>query len=335
MSSIVKQFARRSKTAIIAYKLYNNWRLRRQMAKGNPEFDDGSTHLHYFKSPEESLAYIEGQFDDYVGYGELTPAALAGKRVFELGFGDNVGVALKFLAAGAAYAVCLDKFYAPRNDEQQRRIYEALRATLDAEGKGRFDEAIDLADGVKINPEKLRCVYGVDVEDAHDLIEGEPFDLILSRGAVQDIYEPDAAFAAMDRMLRRGGQVLHKVDLSDQGMFRTSGFNPLTFLTISESLYRKMAVDSGRPNRKFVSYYRRKMAELGYEGKILITEVIGRAGKGDLNPHKEIIVPGVDYPESALSLVREIRPQLAARFEGLPDEELIVSGIFMVARKPA
>ncbi|MGI8731735.1 MAG: hypothetical protein ACR2LM_00335 [Pyrinomonadaceae bacterium] len=46
-------------------------------------------------------------------------------KVFELGFGDNVGVALKFIAAGATKVVCLDKFYSKRNLEQQRKIYLA------------------------------------------------------------------------------------------------------------------------------------------------------------------------------------------------------------------
>jgi hypothetical protein len=127
---------------------------------------------------------------------------------------------------------------------------------------------------------------------------------------------------------------MHKIDLSDQGIFRTSGLHPLTFLTISEGVYRRMAVDSGRPNRKPMSYYRQKMTDLGYDSKILITEVIGRKGIGDLLPHREKIERGSDEIEAAMSLVREIRPRLSAKFKKLPDEELLVGGIFLIARKP-
>src|SRR5690242_10683653 len=113
MNAQITQLAKRSKTAIIAYKIYDNWLIKRRAAKGVAETLHGSTHSH--KPLADSLGYINVQFDDYLRYGGLTPEALAGKRVFELGFGDNIGVALKFLAAGAARAVCLDKFYSTRN----------------------------------------------------------------------------------------------------------------------------------------------------------------------------------------------------------------------------
>ena len=329
----LKEMAKKSKTAIIAYKLYDTWKVKRRFKQGDPETPDGSTHLKF--NLDESLAYVNTQYDDYMKYGELSPASLRGKRVFELGFGDNVGVALKFLAVcEMRQAVCLDKFYATRDQNHQRRIYEALRDTLNEEERKRFDEAIDLASpDLEMNPEKLKCIYGVDVENASELADAEPFDLIISRAAVQDIYEPDIAFAAMDRLLVPGGLMMHKIDLSDQGMFRDNGLHPMTFLTVSEGVYRRMAVDSGRPNRKLMGYYRDKMKELGYETKILITEVFGRRGMGDLD-HVEQLEAGAPHTESARALVAEIRPRLAPPFKNLPDEELMVSGIFLIAKKP-
>jgi SAM-dependent methyltransferase len=332
MASQFAKWAKRSKTAIIAYKIYDNWRIKRQTARGIADTAHGSTHSH--NTLAESLNYIDQQFDDYLRYSGLTRQMLVGKRVFELGFGDNFGVALKFLSAGAARAVCLDKFYAKRDDEQQRKIYLALRETLSNEEQRRFDEAIDLTQGIELNPERLKLIYGCDVEATLELPEAEPFDLTISRAAIQDIYNPDNAFTAMDRLLAPGGYALHKIDLSDQGMFRDLGMNPLTYLTIPETIYRLMAVDSGKPNRKLMAYYRRKMAELGYNAKLLVTSVIGRGGTGDLNPHQEKISLGVDYSESTLNYVREIRPSLASTFRKMTDEELIVDGIFVVARKP-
>ena len=332
----VKQLAKKSKTLIVAAKIVDNWRMKRRFAAGNTESLHGATHSLFFKDISESLDYINVQFDDYLKYSGLTVDQLQGMRIFELGFGDNVGVALKLIAAGAERAVCLDKYYSKRNLEHQRQIYSALRETMSVEEKERFDQAIDLKSGIELNPEKVLCIYGTDVENADQLFEMEKFNLAISRGAIQDIYNPDAAFAAMDRILAPGGYMLHKIDLSDQGMFRDNGMNPLTYLTISEPVYRLMAIDSGKPNRKLISYYRRVMSELGYDTKLLVTGIIGVGvcGKGDLHPHKEKVELNVDYPEATLQLVQQVRSHLIPEYRAMPDEELIIDGIFVIARKP-
>src|SRR6185369_9095759 len=201
----------------------------------------------------------------------------------------------------------------------------------DAE-KERFDQAINLENGIELNSDRVLCIYGTDVENADQLFTMDQFNLAISRGAIQDIYNPDAAFAAMDRFLAPSGYMLHKIDLSDQGMFRDNGMNPLTYLTIPESVYRLMAIDSGKPNRKLINYYRGVMNRLGYDTKLLVTGIIGVGvcGKGDLHPHKEKVALNVDYPESTLQLVQSVRSRLIPEFRALPDEELIIDGIFMI-----
>jgi len=330
--SALKQFARKSKHAIIAHKIYSNWKMKRQFGAGDIQSNHGSTHSRW-PSPAQSLEYIDAQFTDYLRYARIGREQLRGMRVFELGFGDNVGVALRFLVAGAAQVVCLDKFYSRRDPEQQRRIYLALRDTLSDDEKSLFDEAVDLNGDIVFNPEKLRCLYGSDVQDARDLDDMSPFDLAISRAAIQDIYDPGDAFAAMDRLLASGGLQMHKIDLSDQGMFRDQDFNPLMFLTIPDSVYRLMAIDSGRPNRKLANYYRDKMNELGYDAEILVTGVIGTDGKGDLNPFDESASRDPERRRRALELLEAIRPNLDKQFRDLSDEDLVVDSIFVVARK--
>ena len=131
--------------------------------------------------------------------------------------------------------------------------------------------------------------------------------------------------------------MLHKIDLSDLGMFRDNAKHPLTFLTIPERIYRLMAINSGNPNRKLLNYYRAVMNEMKYDTKILITDIIGvgEVGKGSIHPHKEKIVLNDDYTEASLALIREIRPRLISRFKGLSDLELMVDGIFIIAQKKA
>src|SRR6185436_4652658 len=187
MTAQLKQLAKKSKSLIIAAKIVDNWRMKRRFAAGNTESMHGATHSIFFKDISESLDYIKVQFDDYLKYSGLTVDQLKGMRIFELGFGDNVGVALKFIAAGADRAVCLDKYYSKRDPEQQRQIYRALRETLDDKERERFDQAVNLETGMELNPDKVLCIYGTDVENADQLFAMDRFNLAVSRGAIQDI----------------------------------------------------------------------------------------------------------------------------------------------------
>ena len=88
----------------------------------------------------------------------------------------------------------------------------------------------------------------------------------------------------------------------------------------------------GRSNRKLLNYYKQKLEALGYEVKVLVTDIIGRSGKGDLAP-VELDALDSNHLEDALALVRGIRTQLTPEFRKLPDRELIIDGIFVVAKK--
>jgi SAM-dependent methyltransferase len=328
MMSAMKALARKSKTAIIASKLYTNWRMRRSRARGSIEGVMGSTHSR--KTIDESLAYIELQYDDYCRYADLSQANISGKRIIELGCGDNVGVALKFLSDGAAQVVCIDKFYSVREAEKERSIYVELRKTLSSAQQKLFDGAVELSSPLKLNEEKLKCVYGIELNEFVDETTAESFDIILSRAVIEEIYEPWSLFLAADKLLKPGGLMAHKIDLSDYGMFTNGGMNPLTFLTIPEWLYRRMASESAIPNRKMLSYYRELVGRLGYDAQLLVSSFIGSR---EIVPHKSRLEPGVDYGPSELALIEEIRHKLQSPFTNMPDEELVVSGIFLVARE--
>jgi SAM-dependent methyltransferase len=331
MVAQLKKVARKSKTFIIASNIYHNWRTERRFKAGDIEYTGGSTHsvVCHFSLPQ-SLGYINDVFNDFLQYSGFTPEMLRGKKVLEVGHGDSVGVALRFIAAGAERVVCIDKFYSKQDATQQHSIYTALREQLSGDERRRFDEAVDLKDGIKLDEEKLKAMYGTGIEDAGQAFEPGYFDIIISRGALQSVYEIDSAFSVMDRLLRPGGQMWHKIDLSDLGMF--SGMNPLTFLTVPESIYRLMIKDTGKANRRLINYYRDKMGQLGYQAKYFVTSIFGR--KDLVVPHKEEIVPGIDYSEHTMSLIKQIRPQLDSRFRDMSDEDLAIAGLFLIATKP-
>ena len=332
MLHTLKRTARRSKSLLIAFTIYKNWRTRRRFSRGDIESFHGSSHSG--KTVRESLAYIETQFSDYLKYGSLSADSLNGKRILELGFGDNLGVALKFLAAGAEQVVCIDKFYSARESSHEREIYKALRETLTGDSRRLFDDAISLEQGFTLNPARLVCMNGVELErGVQNLADLQrPFDLVISRAVIEEIYQPDELFKALDTVLVEGGYMLHKIDLSDYGMFRENDMHPLTFLTISDRVYRMMASDSGIPNRKRIGYYRDQLDRLGYKSTFFITSILG---KGTLEPHKEMVTINGDYSAATLDLIRQIRPALDDSFRNLPDEELMIEGIFLVAQKPS
>lgn len=314
---------------VIARHILANWRNRRRFTGGKFEASTGSTHRALDLAG--SLAYIDRVFEDYLRYGELAESDLAGLSVIEIGPGDNLGVALRFLAAGAAHVVCLDKFYSDRDIEQQTRIYRALRDRLDEAGRRRFDEAVQFDGGLRFNEQRLRYVYGVSAEQADTVLQREGFDLIVSRAVIQDIYDPEAALVALDRLLKPGGMILHKIDLHDYGVFPRGQWHPLTFLTVGDTIYRLMTSDSAAPNRRTIAEYRRIMQRLNCDATLLITGIIGRSG--ELVPHKAAVEPGVDYTQVTVDLIEAIRPRLLPRFRTLPVEELMVAGVFLVGNK--
>ena len=328
MSVALKKIAGQSKTLIIAHRIFDNWRRRRAFKAGNTVTAYGSTHESW--SLEKSVNYINLVYREYIEYAGVGPDALRGARILEVGPGDNFGVALKFLAAGAAKVVCLDKFYSERNVDQQTRIYHELRKQL-SPGEARvFDECIKLDGDIVLNEERLQYIYGHGIEEADQILAPGSFDFIVSRAVIHNVYDIDRGFEAMDRLLAPGGYTLHKIDLSDENMFSSRGMHPLTFLTIPERIYYLMASDSGKPNRKLIGDYREQMRKRGYEAKILVTAVLGA---GPLAPHKEQIEQGVDYSEKTLSLINEIRPKLAAPFRDRSDAELAATGIFLIGKK--
>jgi len=329
MLAQVRNLAARSKTAIISHHIYDNWRTKKRFNAGNITSTSGSTHTTM--SLKDSLRYIDQAFNDYLSYACFSRDMLPDKRILEIGPGDNVGVAIKFLVAGVKQVVCLDKFYSIQDWEQQRKIYRALRDQLNDDEKQIFDEIIDLERGIKTDSPKLIYLFGNGIEEADQIFEPESFNFIISRAVFEHVYDPDSAFTVMHRLLAPGGYMLHKIDLRDHGIFSKHKHHPLTFLTIADPVYRLMVYDSGKPNRKLVNYYRTKAVELGLNAKIYITHVVGV--DCELTPQRETLALNVDYNATTLELLKGIRPHLQDEFKTMPDQDLMVSGIFLVAQK--
>ncbi|MCC7173870.1 MAG: methyltransferase domain-containing protein [Bryobacterales bacterium] len=323
-----------SKWRRVAHIAAATQRNRIRFLRGDLRGQSGATHAG--RPLAESVAYIRKVFEAYLAYGELREAQLEGRTVLELGPGDNLGVALLFVAQGAGRAVCLDKFRPDGRTDREREIYVELRSPLDAAQRRRFDEAVNLDRGIAWNPERIRPVYGTGVERADEILEPRQFDFIVSRAVLGQVSDPDRAFAAMNLLLKPGGALLHKIDLSDYGALSGLGCHPLEFLTIPAFVYAWMAHDDGRPNRRRADYYRAAMAELGLEARIYITEMLeADCATRALPDRRTELVAGRDFGPEHIRMLGEIRPRLAGRFRHLSDADLLTAGLFLTAVKTA
>jgi SAM-dependent methyltransferase len=309
---------------------------RLRFAMGRIESDTGSTTNSL--SIDAAVAYIHRTFQDYERYGQLDAGAIAGARLLEIGPGDSLGVGLRFLARGAASYTTLDKFFSQRDTENERRIYERLREDLPPDEQQRFDAAVTLATPPSFAPDKVHAVYGRGAQEADQVFAPASFDGILSRAVLHEIYEARAALEALDRVLKPGGWMLHKIDLRDDGLFSGRGFHPLEFLTISNPVYWLMAYDTDKTCRRPLPFYREILQQLGYEARFIVTGIIETEGYQAVeNPSgdgKEKLEAGVDFGPEQQRLLAAIRPRLSADFRNLDDSDLLAASVFLVARKP-
>lgn len=324
------KIGKRPKWLIIAANVVDNYQRKIRTRLGYLDTMHGASHLAF--KTNESIDYIQMVFSEYLSYADLKPWELEGKRVLEIGPGDNFGVALRFLACGASQVVCLDRFIAKRDKAQERQIYCTLREALAEDERHWFDTAVRLEEGLHFNTEKLTAIYGIEIERADQILAPESFDFIISRAVLMEIANPDRAFEVMDKLLRPGGFSLHKVaPLKDYQMFRQYGYHPLEFLTIPDFLYRHMVSGSGKPNRRLRSYYQRRLERPRYEATLHTVTLLGATGTGAAGSND--VQNSMDQYNRALQLLQEIRPRLLKRYQNLPDEELLIEDIFIVAKK--
>ena len=299
------------------FYLYDGWRRRRRLRRGNLRTTSGARHADLDLTA--SLAYIEQVWRDYLAYAGIPH--LAG-RIVEIGPGDNFGVALHFLQGGAASVVAIDKFLSERNAAQQAAIYGAM---IERHGMQALFDGAPQESAIR----NFTYLPGMPAE-RYFTAETPACDAVVSRAVLEHLDDPLAALDAMWARLQPGGRLIHRVDLRDHGMF--AGLHPLTFLTIPPWLYRAMAAQTGRPNRVLLPAYRGHLRQRGWPLRLGITRLVGVAGEFAALPWEQL---PAEARQQALAHVQSVRSRLAEPFRGMTDQDLAVAGFVLVAEKPA
>ncbi len=277
------------------------------------------------------LRRINSTFSDYEHYGGLDPERIRGRRVLEVGPGETIGVALRFLGAGAEHVTAVDKFVPLEQSVFHQRLYTELAGGLPEPDRTRITNVVNLDHGVTPRSDRLAYVYGVGMEDVARRMPAASVDIIVSNAVLEEIYDSDQMFEGFDRLLKPGGRQVHAVDLGDYGMFSKHGFHPLEFLTIPDGVYRYMVEASGQPNRRPLQYYRDVANRFGYDCRIYRTWVVG--GNTRLSEYPTTLDYGRHYSDANLRLIQDVRPRLLPRYRELPDQDLLTRSILVVMDK--
>jgi hypothetical protein len=261
------------------------------------------------EGPADIARYFEDCVDDYfVRLGVPSRAVagyLRGKTLLEYGPGDLPGVAALMVARGAEKVYCVDRFPLVRLDEKNTAALRRLIESTQGQQRERLLSCLrNRADpGAGFDPRRIE--YLVLPSGLSGLRQAA--DLVYSRAVLEHVNDLPATLADMVQALRPGATAVHLVDLRSHGLHRS---NPLDFLTWPEPLWRLMYSEKGVPNRVRVDRYRDLLKALPVDVQHL--EVTRLASAKD---------------------VSQVRPQLAAPFRTVSDQDLRWLGFWLVMRR--
>jgi hypothetical protein len=113
-------------------------------------------------------------------------------------------------------------------------------------------------------------------------------------------------------------------------MFSTR-FHELKFLEIPDWLYTHMVRHSGRPNRIRSDKYVAVLGSLGLDVSLYVTRL---AGVGDIVPYAAYETIPKSLRDRSAAYISSIRHAFSRSLRRVSDENLSITGFFVVARKP-
>ena len=265
---------------------------RRRMAR-RPDYNPDDSVDRMAERVQEKAALLR----------EIGPDSLAGQTIVELGPGGDFALEIALVGLGAARTICIDRdpYCLPKHPERVRALYRRIAA----------EHGLPPGPGDRapwhppLSPEQFEYLVGKGIE-REDRVPAGSVDLMCSFAVLEHLRDLNRAFAAMARLLKPGGWMIHQVDLRDHTDFD----RPLAFLTFSEWLWRAWRWNLSYMNRVRWGAY---PPLLEANGLRLV----------DWRPTHRL---------SAEDLSSSV-PRLARRFRRLSEDDLCTLGVVFAAQK--
>lgn len=183
------------------------------------------------------------------------PASMEGAVVSEIGCGDCFAAADMMLGLGAKH-VHLVEFLPLELSEENR---QALHALVGRDGLPNRGELLDPGGILQLNPQKATYHRG--------LLEAirlpEKVDFLYSFDVLEHVEDLDGFFAYCGEVVRPGGVMVHKFDLSGHGAFEDP-MPPLDFQTFSRWLFDLIFLKYQRAVGHFADEFLTMMEKHGF-----------------------------------------------------------------------
>lgn len=205
-------------------------------------------------SVASAVQYIRSVVQDYIQSGAGGDVSrIVGKRILEIGPGDNLGVALTLVGLGAESVTCIDGFKPQCSPERNEAVYAEVLNTMTSVQRDRAEWG------------RIRAHYDCPIERG---IGSAEFDIIISRAVLEHVKDLPTAWRRMTQGLRRDGEMWHEVDFRCHNIL--GEVHPLYFLTVPQLVWKLISSPDPTLNRARPSAYR-KLAEESFAESAVTT----------------------------------------------------------------
>ncbi len=229
------------------------------------------------------------------------PGSLKDAVVSEIGCGDCFAAADMMLGLGAKH-VHLVEFLPLELSEGNQKALRALVGTDVLPNRG---ELLDSGEALQLNPQKATYHQGL----LENIKLPEQVDFLYSFDVLEHVEDLDGFFAYCGEVVRPGGVMVHKFDLSGHGLFEDP-MPPLDFQTFPRWLFDLIFVKYQRAVGHFADEFLQAMEKHGFTDLKIIP----------------IRVAEPDY-------LNEIWPHLVARARSRDKEIVKLLDLVVVARR--
>jgi SAM-dependent methyltransferase len=242
-------------------------------------------------------------YRDYLG----ADADLRGKRVLEIGPGEDLGAGLTLLAEGASRYHALDAHYLL--DNTPVGFYEVMFRLLKEEYPGLDEDGLRRQLGLFRSgaPERLDYRHQADFDPR--IFGNDCVDIVFSQAAFEHIADPRGTIAALSDLVVSGGVAVVLIDFMTHSRWIRDR-DPLNIYRYPDPIY-SLFTFSGIPNRLRPNQYREAFEDAGWE---------------NVRVYEKVILAD-DYLEKTI-------PHLAGRFRKPESQMHIITGVLCATRKP-